>query len=532
MKDINLKDYFNKINVEEDFFYKLCTIVNQGKNVLSQSQVIETLIIDDSWIRTIENGLYSIEKIARDPKKHIIDEEILVNVEKAKKTDASTIRHLSSHTNFIRAIDEFGNIQPSKVLTKEMQEDMCIYENRFVYTLVLRLLSFIEQRYVAIKDQIDTFDTTNLKMHSKFKIDKGEVEYDMDIKVRNEPENKVLLEKNLELLRILEKIKKRILIIKNSSFGRVLSKAKLINPPIMKTNIINMQKDYNNCYKLWMFISSYTTVGFSVEISDKILPMDSEYYDDLTMLIAISMKTMIENNVIRNPLYEGIKFNEKKLKKFKEIRKIEYTPTFRGVAEIEDKDAINQFYFEKLKKLVSNSEEMKTEELVNTKSINITFQRFFRTINKMTNELYKELLGISKYQTPLKKQTVLQKKYLEYKRQEELYKKYRILSSLKTNELSQTLKREATQRIRLERYKFDYEQQKAKQEKKKLEKKISLLPVDDDMPEKVKKLFLKAQKSEDERLKKEEDRQNKKIGKEEKKGKGKPKAKAKNNDNE
>lgn len=505
----DIKDLFNELRSGDDFIVKLNEFIGAGNNSVLQSRVAETMIVDDSWIYTIENLIYSVEQIVKNPKKFIIDDRIIVNVEKAKKTDAETIRHLASHTNYIRAVEN-GKILPSKLLTKEMDEDLLIYENRFVYSLIMRLTSFIEQRYTAIKDQIDTYDTVGLKLRSKFKMGKNEVDYDLNIKVRNEPTDKVMLIKNRELLQKIEAIRKRLQIMKGSDFCRALLEAKPVVPPIMKTNIINMHTDYKNCYRLWMFISSYNTVGYSVDISDKRLPVDSDYFDDLAMIVALSLKTMVDNNAIREPAYNKIPFRKRRSKKYRELRKIDYTPTFRGVAGIDDKDAVNQYYFDKIREIVENKENLKSNDIVNTVTIDRTFQNIFRNLNNLNNELYKELLSISKYPEPVKVQTPFQKKRLAFNRQEELLKKYQLLSRLKAAELEKTLLKENTQKLKYERLKFEYEKALEKEEgKKAVKRKKKVIKKVAEHKKKLSDIYARAERDESLRLEKERERQQK-----------------------
>ncbi|MFA5449021.1 MAG: hypothetical protein WC292_01085 [Clostridia bacterium] len=513
MTERNLKDFFNELQLEDDFFTKTLDYIAAGKTELQQSRVVETMVVDDAWIRTIESLIYSVERIVKDPKKFIIDERIIVNVEKAKKTDAETIRHLASHTNYIRAIGDDGFIQPSKLQVKEINEDLLIYENRFVFSLIERLTTFIEQRYTAIKEQIDTYDTTNLKLKSKFNIHRGEVEYDINIKVRNETANRIMLQKNHDLLGKIEVLRKRILILRGTQFYKALSKAKPVYPPIMKTNIINMQKDYQAAYQLWMFISSYNTIGFSVDVSDKRMPIDTEYYDDLAMLVALGIKTMVNNNSIRETLYKKTPFRRRPKKRYREIRRIDYEPSFRGVAGLDNKEAVNQFYFDKIKEIIEEQERLRTNDRINMVTIRKTFQNVFRILTNFSNEIFNDILGVSRYPEPIRKLTSLQKKQHAYRKQDELYRKYVILSRLKAAELSKTLSRENTQKIKLERLRFNYELALEKEGQKKKKPKKKTISVAD-REKRLADLYAKAERDESVRMAKEIKRQETILAKE------------------
>ncbi|MFW5780337.1 MAG: DUF2357 domain-containing protein [Bacillota bacterium] len=464
-----LKKFFDEFNDGNSFFADIKEFIDRGQNKILQNKIVENFSVDDSWINIIGSLLFSLEQVVKNPHKFITDEEIIVNVEKARKITGKTIRHLSSHTNYIRSVNEKGEIMPSKVMTKRMEEELSIYENRFVYSLILRIISFLEQRYTAIKEQIDIHETTSLAMQSKIPLSNGNrLEYDLNLKVFVKPQNNLNIKANQENLEKIELLRKRVLALRGTPFFKILSGTKPINPPIMKTNIINMQKDYNNCYKLWIFISSYTAVGYSVEIKEKNLPIDSDYYDDLAMLAGFSLKTMLDNNIIRDELYRKGDYKRRKIKKYKELRKTDYKFSLRSKAGFDDEGIVNQYYFDKLKSLIMEKEELKASEISDVKTIDMSFQKFFRGITKLTNEMYVDVLELKDFPKPKKKLNKLQEKEFELNRQKEILKKMQVLSRLKANDLMQTLKKENTQIIKMERLKFQLAEIEAKEKGRRL----------------------------------------------------------------
>ena len=56
---------------------------------------------------------------------------------------------------------------------------------------------------------------------------------------------------------------------------KFLGGKKIVKPPIQKTNLRMKNVDYNSCYKLWLFISAYTNVGYAIDVKDKSLPVDA-----------------------------------------------------------------------------------------------------------------------------------------------------------------------------------------------------------------------------------------------------------------
>ena len=76
-----------------------------------------------------------IDNIFENPKRFIVSQDEILNIEKSKKVGVETVKHLSKHTNFISEVDEeTGDIKPEKLLNELKEETFNTYENRFIYT--------------------------------------------------------------------------------------------------------------------------------------------------------------------------------------------------------------------------------------------------------------------------------------------------------------------------------------------------------------------------------------------------------------
>ena len=85
-----------------------------------------------------------LDNILRNPNRFIINEEEIVKVEQAKRITVDSIKHLAKHTSFIQEIDDNGDVKPSKVLNINKDESYNTYENRFIYTLINNMRTFVE----------------------------------------------------------------------------------------------------------------------------------------------------------------------------------------------------------------------------------------------------------------------------------------------------------------------------------------------------------------------------------------------------
>ncbi|HOL60504.1 MAG TPA: DUF2357 domain-containing protein [Clostridia bacterium] len=458
-----------KSEITDELLYNILKEnIAAGNNKLAQTVSEEVITVDSDWLDTIAAYLLSVEKIVLNPKTFIKDVREVVPVEKARRVDAESIRYLASHSEDIRRIDRRGNVEPIRVLAKAMQEDLATYENRVVYTLLHRLKVFLEERYNSLKETVTDFETTNLKMDSGFNIGKASVSYrlDMEIRQRKDPCGKEILER-------LEEVRHRVRILCNTPFFRSLSSTKLIIPPIQRTNLLVGNPDYNNAYRLWLFISAFRTIGYSVAVSSKDLPFDNDYFDDLTGVVAESLKVLIKNNVLRAEQYKGIKLTGRKVKRYTAYKKsaldtgagADYNKLVLGG------DGINQYYYEKMKALVKSvSKKSTAKDVEDIKRINANFRRFYKGLSKINNALLYDImkLGAEEKYKSAPADTVLKKKQNELKAQREISKKYSLLVELKEAELESLKAKELSIKQKLRKLEVDVEARLYKEKQKKI----------------------------------------------------------------
>lgn len=468
MEGETLRAFLQKLNPEGDLFEGFYRAVRGGENRVFQKTVTEAVTLDDSWVLTLEAALYSVEQIVKNPKRFIAEEESIVEVERARKTNAKTVRHLASHSRNVNSIDADGTVRPRKVLTTEMREELGIYENRFVCSLIARLNSFAEKRAGEIREKFHAHDLTTVAMDSSFKLGDAALSYKMQVTVKEPPHDKVLLERNNALIKRIDGIRRRLRILQNSAFYRQLSGLKPVKPPILKTNIIKMNVDYQNCYKLWLFVSSYTFVGYSVEVKEKNLPVDGDYYDDLTVLSAMSVRALAENRAIRESVYRDIPFSEPKEREYKVVKSYRYLPKFtEDKRSASEEDSVNEYYYLKMKDALKKATQPSGPKLYDERELTLSFGKFYRAVSKISNEMYKGLmadqLGAEKR---VVKRTPLKVKEDAYARQLKAYKRYKLLSKLKAEELERTLKEESRELVKLEKAKYALDQAKQRAYKK------------------------------------------------------------------
>ncbi len=107
--DLDIDEYFetvstnlDELEVDSAFAKLFYDSYLSGDRVIYQKDIIETKVFDEEWIKTLESYFPSIDKIANTPKTGIRYEQEIVPVEKAKKINSESVRHLASHTHFVK----------------------------------------------------------------------------------------------------------------------------------------------------------------------------------------------------------------------------------------------------------------------------------------------------------------------------------------------------------------------------------------------------------------------------------------------
>ena len=258
---------------------------------LVKKRLIQDISID--WISTIEEVLPNLDTIVRNPRKFIVQEEDIVDISLCKAISTESVKHLAQHTNMISKVDKDGTVTPSRILNITKEESFEIYENRFIYTLLLKLKDFVQIRYDKIKKASATQDVLQLNVDSKFNLPSKKVTYrteymaqlSFDEVMRMDPET-------LEKIERIAKIDKIITDFLSSSFAKAMRNSAPVRPPITRTNVILKEPNFKKALTLWQFIETYqATAGFSA--TDDIEPIKVESPQQQQLRQMVTLNTML-----------------------------------------------------------------------------------------------------------------------------------------------------------------------------------------------------------------------------------------------
>ncbi len=339
---------------KEDFYEQFKKRVDKGSSSfkLAKKRLIQDISID--WIDTIESILPNLDTIVRNPRKFIVQEEDIVDVSLARSISTESVKYLAQHTNMISKVDEkTGDVTPSKILNITKEESFEIYENRFIYTLLLKLKDFVTMRYDKIKKASATQDVLELDIESRFNLPSKKITYrteyfaqlSFDEVMRLDPDTLTKIERVAKIDRIITDFL-------SSSFAKSMRNSAPVRPPIMRTNVILKEPNFKKALTLWQFIETYQqTGGFSTSDEVEDYPIEDASIEKLRNMVTL-------NTMVFESLYDecesDMDMEDKEFADFLRVGQMDF-----------EKDKIDRDEFaQKLDDQIENEEEQNNVEEV------------------------------------------------------------------------------------------------------------------------------------------------------------------------
>ncbi len=464
MNDLNAKRYYKKINTtfggvnrSDEFAQIFMNILKSGNTTLYQKERRERRVFDDAWMSSVEAAIPVIDKITRSPRENLKNMQMIVPIERAKKTDKDTIRHLAANTQLIKSISRDGTVTPSKVLTSFNESDYGTYENRFIKTLVDKLYVFIEKRYDLIVKKMHTEYVNYMNIKSAVVWESANIDFDLTMKINQTLSEDEIDKKNQELFDRMTELRTSITNFKMSLFMSQMREFPPINPPIMKTNILTKNADFKQCYNLWIMMDSLDQVGYDIDVFERDVEFDDQYLDRLQNALMVFYATVADNQKDEFLMSQENPYSFRQEKRAKVSRShvsdIRIEP---GTVEV-DNNRLNQYYLEQIKKSnYSRFKTLKEAGITIRESIDIVFKQ----INQITNAVYKDY--IAETFDPNAAKTLDEKIRL----QEQILEVYRMIEEIKRADMKEMATERAVTLLELRNMK---DQQKAIREAEKAE---------------------------------------------------------------
>lgn len=264
------------IQEDDRYFRYLFELAQASDTTIDQQREELVKVVDEEWISVIEDSLDAINSIIEKPRRFITTEQEVVPVSLAKKISADSVRHLSQNTQFLAPSDD-GGVHPTKILNVNMAETYDLYENRFVYHLIQRLLTFVDKRTDVIFWSTGNEIRNRFTMHSKIGDAYEEIEYNVEMTVKDRQNFAENDADNMDTFMRIDRVRRLVMALRGSSFCQIMKGCSAVRSPIQRTNLIMKDPNYRKCFQLWQFMERYDKVGYSIQVKDSVLAFDDEY---------------------------------------------------------------------------------------------------------------------------------------------------------------------------------------------------------------------------------------------------------------
>ena len=264
------------IQEDDRYFRYLFELAQASETTIDQQREELVKVVDEEWISVIEDSLDAINNVIEKPRRFITTEQEVVPVSLAKKISADSVRHLSQNTQFLAPSDD-GGVHPTKILNVSMAETYDLYENRFVYHLIQRLLAFVDRRTDVIFWSTGNEVRNRFTMHSKIGDAYEEIEYNVEMTVKDRQNFAENDADNMDTFMRIDRVRRLVMALRGSSFCQLMKGCSVVRSPIQRTNLIMKDPNYRKCFQLWQFMERYDKVGYSIQVKDSALAFDDEY---------------------------------------------------------------------------------------------------------------------------------------------------------------------------------------------------------------------------------------------------------------
>lgn len=249
------------------------------------------------WVDLFEETMRYLDNILRNPNRFIINEDEIVKVELAKRVTVDSIKHLAKHTNLIQDINENEEITPSKILNINKEETFDTYENRFIYTLIQNMETFISVKKKKLLDGSYLKDDKAIQYKAASMVGQEHVTMDLTIKTSLHTKKSDGSKNGISLAERIDKLEQQIVDFKCSEVYRSLQRAHaaLVRPPIKKTNVILKNTNFQYALILWNYIQDHFSDDTKRDRKDKNYEDESElkgFFDDTFLLNYLALCTL------------------------------------------------------------------------------------------------------------------------------------------------------------------------------------------------------------------------------------------------
>ena len=260
---------------------------------------------DREWIEVFENALPFVEKAVEEQRRFIESFSEIRRVDQARKTSVESVRHLAEHSNLITHMDG-PDIVPDKILIVQREDNYAIYENRFLFTLVDQMQSFLHVRYTAVQEAAG-LRQLSLVMDREGKNGGIRLCGSLRLAVEQLPLKGNLFEDSPENLSDLERVEllvKRTDLLASAPLLRRLKGCTPVSSPVVRTNVFKNNENFRQALTLLMatlkkpklLLLDEHTAALDPRTAQKVLELSEQIVTEnrlMTLMVTHNMRDAI-----------------------------------------------------------------------------------------------------------------------------------------------------------------------------------------------------------------------------------------------
>lgn len=270
------------------YYRKVMDLFREGTGNVELRKRYMLKMIDEEWVKIIEDTLPSLDVIIRNPGRLLCETEELLPVEQTKRVTGRSVVHLSQHTDLINEIKADGTVMPSKLLNVFQDDTILTYENRFINTLIARLFAFVSVRVDAAEECGTDEKLSTLTFSQTFEEDERRGKISLQIEMSEQPREHEVVKNYIyssDLWKRVLRIRKLVTSYMDSNFVHQVGR-NYVRPPIMRTNMLLKNVDFRQCLTLWEFLETYENTGYETLIQEDVEKVEDGCSQDFYKTLA------------------------------------------------------------------------------------------------------------------------------------------------------------------------------------------------------------------------------------------------------
>ena len=252
MGSLKVLDLYNQASVN-----KIDSFVKKTNSNLHVTRDYDKVDCDYEWLDIMEDTIRYLDNILRNPNRFIVNEEEVIKIELARRVTVESIKHLSRNTNLIQDYNKkTGDVKPSKILNINKEESYNTYENRFIYSLIQNMKSFIARKKNAGVIESSCTNNKSFEYNATTKVGDELVNVSMNLASKMHTKGDKNNADGLTIADRIEALELQIADLTNSEVYKNLAKlhVALVTSPIKKTNVILKNVNFQYAVKLWNYM--------------------------------------------------------------------------------------------------------------------------------------------------------------------------------------------------------------------------------------------------------------------------------------